>query len=120
MNIEVWNNFSKRKNSTKQPTADGRYIISVVLKENTSIENPSFILSTPWTDIVYVKARGNYYFVRDVINLNAHQCQIDCVMDELATHKTEVLYSSQYVARSSSNYDVMIADPSVVVKMMLV
>ena len=44
MNIKVWSNFSKRKNSTKQPT--GGSTITVTLKDQCSILSPVFILST--------------------------------------------------------------------------
>ena len=57
MNINVWTNFSKRVNSTLQPT--GGTQISVVLKENCSLENPVFIVSTPITDYTYVEAFGH-------------------------------------------------------------
>ena len=69
MNINVWSNFTKRRNSTAQPTGGTQK--TVYLKEQTSIEHPSFILAEPLANYNYVQAFGNYYFVTDVINLDA-------------------------------------------------
>lgn len=95
MNINVWTNFSKKVNSTLQPT--GGTQISVVLKENCSIENPVFIVSTPMTDYTYVEAFGHYYFVSDIVNLNAGQSEIHCGIDPMATYKTEIGATSAFV-----------------------
>ena len=95
MNINVWTNFSKRVNSTLQPT--GGTQITVVLKENCSLENPVFIVSTPITDYTYVEAFGHYYFVTDIVNINATQSEIHCGLDPMATYKSEIGATSAYV-----------------------
>lgn len=95
MTIKVWNTFDKRVNSTKQPT--GGTQISVVLKENCSIENPVFILSSPIADYEYVEAFGRYYFVSDVVNLNAAQSEIHCGLDPMATYKSEIGNTTAFV-----------------------
>lgn len=118
MNIYVWSNFTKRKNSTKQPTSGT--LISCVLKEDTSIENPSFILNTPIADYTYVQAFDHYYFVTDVINLDAHRCELVCTMDVLATYKSDITSYTAFVERSASNYDPYISDPLLSAKQMLI
>lgn len=46
MTVNFYKTFSKRKNSTKQPAAADTYdAIDCKLKEDCSIENPSFIIS---------------------------------------------------------------------------
>lgn len=46
MIVRFYNSFSKRKNSTKKPAnTDTHYDIDVVLKEDTTIETPSIILT---------------------------------------------------------------------------
>ena len=67
MVIKVWNSFAKRRNSTLLPAISGTDI-SCYLKDETSIERPSFILNTPIADYTYVQAFGHFYFVDDVIN----------------------------------------------------
>lgn len=111
MNIRVWSSFSKRPNSTKQPAAaDGRQI-SCVLKEETSLRNPSFILYDPMPSITYVQAFGNYYFVTDIINIDAHRAEVACSLDVLATYRSSILGYTAFVERSASNYDIYLRDP---------
>ena len=118
MVIKVWTSFTKRKNSTKQPTGGTQK--TVVLKEDTSILRPSFILAEPVTQYTYVEAFGNYYFVEDVVNLDGNRSEIICSMDLLATHKTTITSMNTFVERSASSYDVYINDPLLTAKQMLV
>ena len=110
MNINVWTNFTKRRNSTKQPTSGTT--VTCVLKEETSIENPSFILNTPIANYTYVEAFGHYYFVDDVININAGMCELVCSMDVLASYKSDITSYTAFVERAASSYDVWINDPA--------
>ena len=110
MNIEVWNSFSKRKNSTKTPPSSGTQM-TVVLKEETSGENPSFILNMGIADITYVKAWNHYYFVDDVININAGMCELVCSMDVLASYKSDITAYTAFVERAASSYDEYVNDP---------
>ena len=117
MTINVWNSFTKRKNSTLQPT--GGTSVTAVLKEETSIENPSFILATPIADYTYVEAFGHYYFVDDVINLDASRCEIMCSMDVLASYKSDITAYTAFVERAASSYDEYINDPLLTARQML-
>ena len=110
MNIEVWSSFSKRKNSTLTPPAAGTQV-TAVLKDATSIERPSFILNTPIANYTYVGAFGHYYFVDDVINLNASMCELVCSMDVLASYKSDIVSYTAFVERAASSYDQFINDP---------
>ena len=109
MNINVWSNFTKRRNSTAQPTGGTQK--TVYLKEQTSIEQPSFILAEPLANYNYVQAFGNYYFVTDVVNLDASRCEIVCDLDVLATYKSNITGYTAFVERAASSYDVYINDP---------
>lgn len=112
MTIKYWTSFSKRKNSTKQPT--GGTQIDVNLKAGTSLENPVFILSAADAfNIVYVQAFGHYYFVSDVRHINNNVTEVSCTQDVLATYKSVITGSQQYVLRSASDYDVKIPDSNV-------
>ena len=109
MNIYVWSNFTKRKNSTLQPTSGT--LKQVVLKEDTSISNPTFIINEPLPSYTYVSAFGNYYFVSDITNLSANQSAISCSIDVLATYRSSILNYTAFVERSASNYDLYVNDP---------
>lgn len=110
MNIKVWSNFSKRRNSTKQPT--GGTQISCVLKETTSIEKPTFVFASNDFTINYVEAFGHYYFVDDIKSVRNNIIEVSCSQDVLATYKTAITGSSQYVERANiSGYIPRVPDP---------
>ena len=108
MNITVYTGFSKEVNSTKQPT--GGTNVSCVLKDDTSIIHPAFKLQGVGYDVNYVKWNDRYYFVDDIVSLSNNIKEIRCSVDALATYKTQIGASSQYVIRSSSAYDEYIID----------
>lgn len=120
MNIRVWSSFTKRQNSTLQPGTTGSTQISCVLKEETSIRNPSFILADPMPSITYVQAFGNYYFVTDIINMDANRSEVACSLDVLATYKSSILNYTAFVERSASNYDVYLRDPALSIQQHIV
>ena len=117
MYIKVWNNFTKKRNSTRIPT--GGTDKNVVLKEETSIERPSFILEESVANWTYVQAFGRDYFVTDVINLDGYRSEITCDVDLLATYKNEILSYTAFVERASSMYDVFVNDPALSQKQLL-
>lgn len=92
--------FSKRRNSTKQPSGlpDTR---NVKLKELTSYDAPTFILTGDDFEYNYAQWGDRYYFVTDVRSVHNNLCEVDCVLDPLATYKSEILTSTQYVSYSS-------------------
>lgn len=113
MNITLYN-FSKRKNSTKRPS--GGRSVNAVLKENTSVDSPTFILKSNDFNINYVAAFGNYYWVTDVTSTANNLIEVSCKLDVLATFKDNILSSSLFVERSSSAYDTKLVDPYVSIK----
>lgn len=98
--LKVWTDFSKRKNSTKQPT--GGIDVDVKLKENTSIENPVFICNN-LGNANYCQYAGNYYFINDIVFVTNSIVELHCSMDALATNKSAIVGSNQYVLYYSHN-----------------
>lgn len=117
MQITVYTSFSKRKNSTKQPTG-GTNVNNVELKKPTSIHEPTFVLGAitgvTMTNITYVKAFGNYYFVTNIAVTPHDYFEISCSEDPMASNKTAILASTQYVIYSASNNDPMVADSRII------
>ena len=101
--------FSKRRNSTKQPVSlsDQR---TVRLKETTSLDAPTFIITGDDFNYNYAQWGNRYYFIVDVRSVHNGLTEIDCVLDPLATYKAEILASTQYVAYSSVSGGVWLAD----------
>lgn len=108
MVIRVFTDFTKRKNSTKQPA--GGQQINCVLKEDTSLLRPVFILDQAIANYSYVQAFGNYYFVSDVVNLDAHRCEVHCTLDVLATYKADIVNYPAFVERAASAFDPFVND----------
>lgn len=81
--------FSKRKNSTAQPS--GGTSVDLQLKSGTSLISPTFLLeSSSKPSYNYVQFEGRYYFVNDVISVRNNLWEIDCNVDVLATYKTAI------------------------------
>lgn len=112
MTIKTWAGFTKRKNSTKRPTV-GYVSRTVTLKEGTSIENPTFLLTGDLFSVDYVEAFGNYYFVTDVVSMRYSLTEIHCTMDVLATHKSSIESYTAFIERCDNYRNPMIPDPLV-------
>ena len=109
MNIKTWSGFSKRKNSTKQPT--GGTTVTCTLKEGTSIENPTFILTGNNFAIDYVQAFGKYYYVTDIISAANNLIEVTCTVDPMATAKAEIGSTSAFVLYSTQGGNTKLVDP---------
>ena len=112
MTIKTWAGFTKRKNSTARPSV-GYVLRTVTLKEGTSIENPTFLLTGAMFSIDYVEAFNNYYFVTDVVSVRNNLTEIHCTMDVLATHKSAIGSYTAFIERCDNYRNPMIPDPMV-------
>lgn len=93
-------NVSKRKNSTLQGVASTPY--DVLFKSPTSLLNPVVTLNHSG-DFTYNYATygSNYYFVTDRISKNNDLWEVHLKLDALATYKSDILASTQFVSYSS-------------------
>lgn len=103
--------FSKRENSTAQPSGGTQFDCD--LKGETSIINPTIVLHA--SDIsgynyAYIDSFGRYYFMRDITSIANNLWSISLEVDAMATYKTEIGGSTEYVLRSASSYDGDIVD----------
>lgn len=108
MSIEVrFYNFSKRPNSTKRP-GSATFTHYCELRDRCSIYEPVLDMALGFTgetatgiNYAYIPSFNRYYFVRDWSwNLGVWTCQLQC--DVLATYKTQIGNSTQYVIRAAS------------------
>lgn len=111
MTIKTWSGFSKRKNSTKQPS--GGTSVTCVLKETTSVEKPTFVFASNDFTINYIEAFGHYYFVDDIKSVRNGIIEVSCSLDVLATYKSSIGSYTAFVERSASYYNTLFADPDV-------
>ena len=108
MQITVFSGFSKEHNSTKQPT--GGSAVNCYLKDDTSLINPVFILEAANFSINYVQWGSRYYFVDDVVSIRNGAMELHCSVDAMASWKTSIGASSQYVTRSASQSNGRVVD----------
>ena len=109
MTATFWSNFSKRNNSTKQPSGSGTSY-TVYLKDNVSVLAPVFRIEGIDLTVTYCQWNGRYYFVRDIVLSNNAIYEVHCEIDPMATWKSAIGSSSQYVLRSASQSDGTIVD----------
>lgn len=93
-------NVSKRRNSTYQGTFSTSY--DCVLKDATSLDRPTFLVSAATMDYNAAKWGDRYYFIDDVVSVRNNQWEVSCILDVLATYKADILASTQYVTYSAS------------------
>ena len=111
MTIKVYSGFSKRQNSTKQPT--GGTDVSVNLKMPTNMLAPVFEISATYAtyNYVYVASWGRYYFVEDVEYITNDIVRLHCTVDALASYKTQVGSTSALIEYTSASTNILIPDP---------
>ena len=112
MVIKTWS-FAKDKKSTKIPITGGTEH-NIVLKENTSVDNPTFILThdgVPTFD--YCQWIFAYYFVEDIKLQSKDVYEVNCKLDVLATYRNDILGSTQFVLRSASDYNINLVDDKI-------
>ena len=101
MNVTFYSGFSKKPNSTKRPSGSGT-AKTVTLKNPTSVINPVFILTGYDLSYNYVVWGSRYYYVDDIIIVHNDVAEYHCSTDVLATYKTSIGSSTQYVTRAAS------------------
>lgn len=113
MEVTLYTEFSKRKNSTKNPTSPGAISVSVTknvtLRDKCNMLRPSFFLADT-NGYVYLKCRGWYYFIKsESYDINgAHY--IDCEIDVLGTWRDIIFATSAFVKYSTSKFNEFIRD----------
>lgn len=108
----IFYTFYKKKNSTKQPVSGTTF--SCLLKQPTDVINPEIELHTnnPTAfNYAYISDfGGRYYYVTDwTSEVNGIWTALLAV-DVLATYRTDILNSYQYVVRNQAKYDLEVPD----------
>ena len=106
--------YDKRPNSLKAPALNTGTQIVIRIKDDSSVLNPVLTIKKTDSNVFdfnycYIPSFKRFYFIDDVI-LAGELWEIYTHCDVLASYRTDIINSKQYVARSSSNYDGQIID----------
>ena len=115
MTFNYWTSFSKKENSTAQPSGSGTAVTGV-LKMPTNVMKPTIILDG------HVSVTHNYWQIPDFnryykvseMRYVGPNTEIDLEVDVLATYKTNIGSYSGLIARTNDVFfaDNMIPDPA--------
>lgn len=115
MKIRLYNNFSKRNNSTKKPTGDYTTFQGDlkspcdVTMPRISIRGSNNTVNLTGYSYAYITEFSRYYHVTEWTWENGFWiCSM--TVDVLATYKSEILSRSSFVIYSTSNFNDQIAD----------
>ena len=114
MNV-ILTNTTKKHNSTAVPTMSGTgtKTLSCMLKEGSSIIRPVLIFERANVghtyNYVYISDFSRYYFVDDIVYDGA-RIYYHCSVDVLATYKSTIGNSTQYVLRAAHTYNEYVID----------
>lgn len=113
--------ITNNKNALNKDYHEKIRVTGVVLKENTSTTNPTFIVNLDSYDVEKISdmgtinylhwfQTGRYYFVEDINYLRGSLVELTCHVDVLYTFKDDILDSSLYCVRSGNRYSPLIPD----------
>lgn len=94
-------------------TYDGSDHIDVEFKEDTSLENPTFILRTQskvlTANYIYIPDMNRYYYINDY-TVSHQRIYINCHVDVLMSFKKEFKKENVIVARNEKLFDLYLDD----------
>ena len=116
-------NTNKKLNSTFVPTVNNSPYITmdVTFKNGESMLQPTLLVEYNSNIIVnynyvYILAFQRFYFIRDWRSINNNIWECSCLIDVLATYKTELGAQSHYILRAYSDYNPFIMDNQYIAK----
>lgn len=89
--------FAKRKNSLKVPVDSTGTSFNVVIKEPTSFDAPTLVISADTFPYNYAKFDEKYFFVIQTISRRNNLWEVQLEKDVLATYRAEILATSAYI-----------------------
>ena len=114
MNVSFYT-FSKKANSTAQPSGQPVYTAACNLKDASGIMRPVLEIYqsqsfNPYSlNYAYISSFGRYYYVTDWTYIGG-RWEVSLQVDTLASYKTEIGSASKYVLRAAARYNPKIID----------
>lgn len=85
---------------------------NAVLIENTSVFNPSIILTIfdAKANYMHIPEFGRYYYITDIIALDDNRFRYNCAVDVLYSFKEQILECDTILDRAQLNFNRYLAD----------
>lgn len=119
MNLRLYINSSDPRASQKSLSLKDT-LNNVQLTEQTSVENPSFLLNYNVNylscNYVYCADFGRYYFITGREIRNGNQIILNCHVDVRVSFRSQIMQSDIIADRSSSNGDAYVPDNMVTIR----
>lgn len=93
--------YNKKENSTARPSANTGTDLEIKLKDRVDVDNPVILCQTNVMNYNYMQFDGSYYFIRRKTYVANSLFEIEAERDPLATYKSEIMASTQYITRTN-------------------
>lgn len=101
-------NFSKRQESTAIPADSAGTAVDVTLKNETSLNQPVFLLSGARPNFTYAKFDVAYYFIDDIRSVRNGLYELVCSLDVLGTYRSQIQATTAFVEFAAAGHsDIM-------------
>lgn len=113
MNIDFYQNTNDKRviNKTLGTPVS---LSNCELIDESSIINPSFTIDNNPSiynyNYVYISYFGRYYYITDITVLNGEQMRVNCAVDVLKSHASEILNCNVNSRRNENNSDKYLPD----------
>lgn len=111
--------YQKKVNSTKRPAlTDTRLTITGEFKSPCSVSTPVIIIEVPtgsnlftgFYNYAYITDVTRYYWIDDIVMISGKLAELHLRVDVLATYRTAIGSSTQFVSRAAAETDDYITD----------
>ena len=113
MNIDFYQNTNDKRVINKT-LGTPVTLSNCELIDESSIINPSFTIDNNSAiynyNYVYISYFGRYYYITDITVLNGEQMRVNCAVDVLMSHASEILNCDVVSRRNQNNYDMYLPD----------
>lgn len=120
MNIKLYSNNSDINRVDKTSFIVLKKSLEGTLKEETSIINPSIVVSSDSSilnsNYAYIDSFQRYYFITNITSIRNDLWRLDLKCDVLMSFKDEIKNIKCLVARNENNYNPLLNDKRVVVQ----
>lgn len=116
MTINLYTTTDDRRKLSKELTSVVN-VENVNLLDDCNIKTPVFILSNAeWANANYLFCQefNRYYFIDSVEYIAGNMIKLNCSVDVLMSFKNDILETTAIISRGGNNYNVLIADNSII------